>query len=653
MHDDRWLRKLVAFDETLDSGLSSETPGDFDDDIDDGLDSQLFEEARESLLLVERVRGEHPTLFDADATDHVGPTSDLGTIGRFEVIRELGRGGFGIVLLARDPMLDRQVAVKVPLPDVLLSNDLRERFLREGRAAAALRHPNIVPVLEAADRGPIVYLVSEFCDGPSLAEWMAGRDDPVSPRVAAEIVRDIARGVQHAHERGIVHCDLKPGNVLLERTDGSHSDSEIPLPVPRVTDFGMARLVDCEGDRTRTGSVLGTPAYMAPEQAAGNRRLVGPATDVFALGVILHEMLHGRRPFDRDSVLATLHAIQHDEVASDDTPRDERLPHPPESLETIVGRCLAKESHARYPTAGALVEDLQRFLDDEPITPLRVQRSTSRGRSLAIAAMGVLAAIGGWWMLASRGHGSTGQRPQDASIVDGSATDRESAGPDSNPASDVDSLNRRVCAVALSTGASQVFLPKAMLVRPEDVPAEPFTITKVTISDLAPLEDRFVDDLLRLPECRTFGFIQSALTDDQLARFRDRDVESLQLYGTEVTDEGLRALSEMPGLRNLELRSTTFTDAALVHVAEVGELRSLSLLHTSITGEGLAPLVNLPNLRDLRIAWTDIGDDDLISIGRMKLLEHLHLRSNRVTPDGIARLREQLPDCAIQVKDEP
>src|SRR5262245_35198948 len=195
-------------------------------------------------------------------------------LGHFEIVRELGRGGFGIVYLARDPHLCRHVALKVPKADSLLDPEARGRFLREGRAAAGLEHPHIVPVYEAGEADGVCYIASAYCPGPNLADWLRQRRELTPYPEAAALVAALADAVEHAHRRGVVHRDLKPANVLLA-DDGT----------PRVTDFGLAKVQgggsagSATQQPTQSGAVLGTPAYMAPEQASGQAREVGPAAD--------------------------------------------------------------------------------------------------------------------------------------------------------------------------------------------------------------------------------------------------------------------------------------------------------------------------------------------------------------------------------------
>jgi serine/threonine protein kinase len=269
--------------------------------------------------------------------------------GDYVLEAELGRGGMGVVYRARQKSLNRTVAVKMVLSGALAGPEDRHRFRTEAEAAARLQHPNIVTVHDVGEIDGRCYYSMEYVAGRSLAQLLD--DGPVSGRQAARYVETVARAIHHAHTQGILHRDLKPGNVLLDHADQPH-----------VTDFGLAKRLGDTG-HTRTGDVLGTPRYMAPEQAAGQVKELGPATDIYALGAILYELVTGRPPFAADSVLETVRQVLDNEPA----PPTLLNPHIDADLETIILKCLEKDPRARYGSAEALADDLRRYLDDEPI----------------------------------------------------------------------------------------------------------------------------------------------------------------------------------------------------------------------------------------------------------------------------------------------
>ena len=287
------------------------------------------------------------------------------TIGRFEVVRPLGQGGHGVVFLAHDPRLQRHVALKVPRPETVLTGELKRRFLREAEAAASLSHAGIVPVFETGQDGAVCYIAAGLCAGPTLKEWLTEHGGAMPAREAARLVAQLAAAVQHAHDRGVLHRDLKPANILLEPPASSGHG-----PAPRITDFGLAKLLDGSADETRSGAIVGTPAYMAPEQADARAGEIGPPTDIYALGVILYELLTGVSPFARETPFLTMRAVREEEPVrlrrhNRSIPRD---------LEAVCLQCLEKRPAARYASATALADELDRVLRNEPVHARRVSR---------------------------------------------------------------------------------------------------------------------------------------------------------------------------------------------------------------------------------------------------------------------------------------
>jgi serine/threonine protein kinase len=292
------------------------------------------------------------------------PSKDLSgpLLPGYEILGELGRGGMAVVYKARQKTLDRLVALKVVDADPRANPELVARSRAEASAVAQLRHPHVVQIYEVGEHDGLHYLALELVDGPTLADRLAGAPQPSRP--AAELVETLARAVHAAHTAGVVHRDLKPSNVLLAPpSHGARGDCTELYGFPKVTDFGIAKRLDADSPgHTRTGFIVGTPDYMAPEQACGRREEVGPAADVYALGVILYEMLVGRPPFKAATSMETMRLLTTEEPM----PPRRLQPYVPRDLETICLKCLQKDPNHRYPTALALAEDLRRYAHGEP-----------------------------------------------------------------------------------------------------------------------------------------------------------------------------------------------------------------------------------------------------------------------------------------------
>ncbi|MEQ1824626.1 MAG: protein kinase [Pirellula sp.] len=294
-------------------------------------------------------------------------------IDGFDQLEEIGRGGMGVVYRARQRNLDRIVALKLILAGPQAREEEHQRLRAEATAAARVRHPNIVQIYEVAEHAGCPFLVLEYVEGGSLAEHIKGKT--LSGPAAANLVATLADAIHAAHIQGIVHRDLKPGNILLSVVNGLPFTPENELPVsmergrltseffPKITDFGLAKQIDGGSDLTGTGQVIGTPNYMAPEQASGLGKAVGPAADVYALGAILYELLTGRPPFKAAGFLETLEQVRR----QDPLPPGKLQPGLPSDLQTICLKCLEKEPRRRYDSADALSHDLRCYLRGEPI----------------------------------------------------------------------------------------------------------------------------------------------------------------------------------------------------------------------------------------------------------------------------------------------
>ena len=310
------------------------------------------------------------------------PLDDPCFIGRYEVKRELGRGSMGVVVLARDPLADQLVAIKVlePAPGASLPEveEMKARFLNEARAAGRLSHPHIVKVIVASEDAETgqAFMVMEYVDGVELTELIqAGLD----PERVVSIISDVASALEHAHERGVIHRDIKPANVLVD-TNGR----------AKLADFGVARLVG--SDMTRVGQVLGSPAYMAPEQVRG--RPVGPTTDVFSLAVMAYEALTLKRPFGGDNLLGAMHAVLHEQHV----PPSTLVPSLGPAVDALFERALAKRPEDRPASPTELAKELEKAVlgraSARPAPAISTATVSLPGRSnVALGAAIVLAAL--------------------------------------------------------------------------------------------------------------------------------------------------------------------------------------------------------------------------------------------------------------------
>jgi WD40 repeat protein len=375
--DEDLLARLMA---EYEDALASHSTGAATEEVEPGLDPTLTEElsgAKRCLALLHRARqrGFDPRLPDAH---HVAGAADAPErLGRFTIERELGRGGLGIVYLAHDPKLGRRVALKVPRFDTASSEETKRRFLREAEAAARLGHPNLVALYDVSDEGEKTFLACEYCAGPTLSQWRKAHTEPIPFRQAAAISLALAEAVEHAHSRGVLHRDIKPGNVILAEGPQdvtSPASAEDLAFIPKLTDFGMAKLLEQEQGETRTGVVLGTLSYMSPEQAEGKVSELDARTDIYGLGAVLYELLTGSAPYAGATEADTLRRL----ISAEPVEPRQLRPDVPRDLEAITQKCLARQPSARYPTAHDLASDLRRFLAGEPTVarPLSVAERT-------------------------------------------------------------------------------------------------------------------------------------------------------------------------------------------------------------------------------------------------------------------------------------
>ncbi len=338
---------------------SDETTGVF---LQPGGRNEFLDEP-EFKLLKDRLRD---APLEAGSTgDHANPK--LRQIGAFRIDAVIGRGGGGTVYRAFDTRTKRTVALKTPHSGTFLGKDRRRRFLWEAEATGQLDHPHIVPMYEAGDHDGTLYLVMAYCEGPTLAKWMSDRRQALSCDQAAQLIATLADAVYHAHLRGILHRDIKPSNVLLEPTPAGSLADKGQRYSPRLTDFGLAKPLWTSRPQVHTqtsaGAIVGTVAYMAPEQARGAIREIDTRTDVYALGVVLYELLTTHRPHQGDTMLETLKRIEREPPL----PPSRHHRRIPKDIDTICLKCLEKSPAGRYQSAGELADELRRFVDRKPI----------------------------------------------------------------------------------------------------------------------------------------------------------------------------------------------------------------------------------------------------------------------------------------------
>lgn len=328
------------------------------------------------------------TIAGTDSTPTVSTELVLPDIPGYRILSTLGQGGMGQVFLAEHLDLKRKVALKVVAAGATASPAVFDRFRAESRAVAAVKHPGICQIFEAGQFGNVPFLAMEFIDGPTLGQ--KAHDQLPTPFEAAKYVQQIAEAIEASHQAGILHRDLKPDNVMIDKT------GQI-----KIMDFGLAKRLGEDEHRTRTGEIIGTPSYMAPEQASGVVKRVGPACDVYATGAILYSLLTGRAPFATPDMMQTIMLV----LTTDPVPPRTLQPRIPVDLETICLKCLEKQPRKRYGTAAELAEDLKRFLDNRPVharqTPYWekalkwIRRNPARAAIVAVASLAVVAGIAG------------------------------------------------------------------------------------------------------------------------------------------------------------------------------------------------------------------------------------------------------------------
>lgn len=305
--------------------------------------------------------------YDEPTTGVANIESSLGDIGKYRLLRVLGSGGFGVVYLGHDPELSRQVAIKIPHLEVLSDKAKLDRFCQEAGIAASLDHPGIVPVYEAELESPVPFIVTAYCTGPNLAQWIDQQEQPPDWKTVCDFVIKIGEALGHSHRQGVVHRDLKPANILLFPKETLHSDKSENLIhyEPKITDFGLGKCVDAALTNTRSSLIIGSPLYMAPELAGTRSKLnQDELADIFSVGVILFEMLSLTHPFVGETAFEVM-----DQIRNHEPKMLNRLNrHIPRQLHELCHRCLEKKPNHRVASAELLTTDLRNCVTGNPIS---------------------------------------------------------------------------------------------------------------------------------------------------------------------------------------------------------------------------------------------------------------------------------------------
>lgn len=504
-------------------------------------------------------------------------------LGRYELKRLVGEGGFGYVLEAHDPELQRSVAVKVARPGRMASPEQASRFLNEARHVAQLKHPSIVPIHDVGREGDFFYIVSDLVDGENLAALITRKQ--LSVHEAARIAHCIADALHHAHENEFVHRDIKPANILISKNGSVF-----------LTDFGIT----ATRKELEDGSVLseGTLAYMAPEQLAPDSQQVGTRSDIYSLGVVLYEMITGEPLFRADTPVALRERILD---GADGLPKMDA----PKPLARICRKCLTRNPQDRYLTAKALAKDLDSYLMSDGKRPV--------GWIVLLVVVALVVPTAIWIGLQQSKQPQQSKEPQ--TTMQPSVTTPIDIG---LPQAHVD-----VAQMVVKKHGFIICQDGPQIDELSEIPQPPFAIWLVSLRETS-VEG---DDLALIAELPT--------------------VTSLNLTATPIGDDDLAHVARMERLGELRLNSTQVTDAGMRHLLPLRELELLELRDTQISDDGVAQLSGMKSLKKVVLVGTRITDDCIQHLAQLKQLVELRISRTQVTEQGANRLRTELPGCKV------
>jgi hypothetical protein len=575
---------------------------------------------------------------DKELYDFLAPAQqadELGRLGGYRVLKVLGAGGMGVVFQAEDPALKRRVAIKAILPGLAVSEAARKRFLREARTVAAAEHDHIVHIYQVGEDRGALFIVMPLLKGEPLDARLE-RVGAVPVTEVIRIGREAALGLAAAHEKGLIHRDIKPANLWLEANTGR----------VKILDFGLAREAQGGTQLTPSGVIVGTPAYMAPEQAGG--RPVDARCDLFSLGCVLYQAATGTPPFKGADMVSTLLAV----MATDPKAPHELRPDIPEPLSRLIMALLAKDPAGRPASAETVAEiltDLQKG-----------QEAAARRRWLlpaviggGLLAVGILAVFLSWPGGGKRtgppitkrvgGDGARKEKDNGPGGDDAAGKDKTQAGKEEAAADD-----RAVAEWAVSEKADLWVQPKSggplvsvrVIQKGFPLPKEPFHLNTVGFGPWCKINE---DDLARfrgLPHLAKVELDGQIITGAGLAHLRRLSgLTQLYLVRTRVGGEGLSCLEKFPVLDDLVIIGTKLEAADLAHLQKVPKLRLVNLENTSLTNDALAPLAEMPRLSWLTLDQNPISDAGLAHLEKLTKLERLQLKKTGITDDGLRHLK--------------
>jgi serine/threonine protein kinase len=632
-----------------------------------------------------------PSTAHPPAATGFGPpaeSGEVGTLGPYRVVRHLGRGGMGAVYAALDTRLNRRLVLKVMLPEFAAKAAAKERFLREARAAAQVTHDNVVTVYEADERDGVPYIAMQFLEGYPLDEYLKKKGNLPIPQIL-RIAREVAAGLSAAHKIGLIHRDIKPGNLWLEAPQGRI----------KILDFGLVKPVDAEVELTKSGAIVGTPAYMSPEQARGEK--VDHRTDLFSLGAVLYRLCTGRLPFHGPNTVAVLMAL-----GTEEPPLVQELnPAVHEPLAELIHQLLAKKPADRPQTADEVARRIRAMVSQPPgsavpmtapaqsavtspapavgqvgYAPIHVtaqpepnpwrdidvteaepaavpqqMKPSRKGWWIAVGAAALAALIAGGVIIIIRNKDGTETKievPAGASVTvkgkDGKTLAQ--VGPGGKQLVADASPDRKAAEWGLSIGAEiRVNGEKTAVQKTKGLPQVPF---RLTFADF-PENDRVTDEgLANFKNCESLlrlNLFNTKASDAGMPHFKDcKGLEYLGLRGTQVGDKGVANFKGCKDITFLDLSDSRVTDAGLTHFEDCQNLKYLQLVNLRVTDKGLANFKGCEDLIWLILTGTRVSDVGLADFKGCEKLRILTLQRTKVTAKGVADLAKALPQCRIE-----